>query len=200
MRRKMYNEFKYLVIIGLLITALSSIDNILDVIEKILIILVLFTLLYFISSKVIKNFKCKDKELKKEDIIRKIRNMSPREFEIFCGNIFKQLGYKVKITQETSDGGKDLILYNSNGTKVYVECKHFNDKNLVGREILQKLVGASVGGGAKKAIIITTSGYNNNAYNYAKSINWLELWTMKDILDTMNKIEKQWVVLCDIQG
>ncbi|MCD3196083.1 restriction endonuclease [Clostridium botulinum C] len=114
--------------------------------------------------------------------------MNPREFEIFIANLFTQLGYKAEATVATCDGGKDVIATNRE-EKIYIECKHWNINNSIGREILQKLVGSAVGDNATKAIVVTTSRYNKNAYEYAEKVPWLELWTIKDIIKTLNKIE-----------
>lgn len=135
------------------------------------------------------------------DIPRKIKNMSPREFEIFIANLFTQLGYKSEATEATCDGGKDVISTNKE-EKIYIECKHWNLNNLIGREILQKLVGSAVGDNATKAIVITTSKYNKNALEYAEKVPWLELWTIKDIIKTLNKIEdsKKGYVLNCLEG
>ncbi|MDZ5585149.1 restriction endonuclease [Enterococcus cecorum] len=39
----------------------------------------------------------------------KIKKISPREFVFFVADIFEKLGFSVKITQATRDGGKDII-------------------------------------------------------------------------------------------
>lgn len=39
----------------------------------------------------------------------KIKNMSHRDFKFFVADIFEKLGFSVKITQETRDGGRDII-------------------------------------------------------------------------------------------
>ena len=39
----------------------------------------------------------------------RIKNMSHREFEFFVADIFEKLGFTVKITKATRDGGKDII-------------------------------------------------------------------------------------------
>lgn len=135
------------------------------------------------------------------DISRKIKGMSPREFEVFVANLFTQLGYNAKATVETCDGGKDVIATN-NKEKIYIECKHWNMNNLIGREILQKLVGSAIGDDATRAIVITTSKYNKNALEYAEKVPWLELWTVKDIIKALNKIEdnKKGYVLNCLEG
>lgn len=103
-----------------------------------------------------------------------IKNMTGREFEKFCAWLFKKSGKyeSVELTKASCDGGKDIIL---NGD-TYVECKRYNDGNgeydtfEIGREICQKLVGAMVGDGIKKGIIVTTGSINKNAWEYLKNI------------------------------
>lgn len=190
-------------IVGLLfLFFISFIANHIDFITDLIIIFIVYGALGVFLFQGFKylliNFKYKDKQFSKKEIINKVKNMSPREFEIFCGNIFKQAGYKVVVTETTCDGGKDIIAVNDEDI-IYIECKHYAPNNLVGREILQKLVGASVGGGVTKAILITTSDYNDNAYTYSKTVEWLYLWTIDEILDVMNKIEKPWYALCNLR-
>lgn len=103
-----------------------------------------------------------------------IEHMEGIEFEKFCTWLFKKTGqYKsVELTQAVGDGGKDIIL---NGD-TYVECKRYSEGNgdyanlEVGREICQKLVGAMVGDGIKKGIIVTTGVIHKNAWDYLKNI------------------------------
>lgn len=118
-----------------------------------------------------------------------IRDMNPRDFEVFIANIFSDNGYSTKVTQYTGDGGKDIII-KKNGITYYVECKHW--ESAVGRPELQKLVGAAVGSNVSDLIFISTGGFNVNAINYANSLNsngnvHLDLWTMEDILKIANK-------------
>lgn len=103
-----------------------------------------------------------------------IEHMTGIEFEKFCTWLFKKTGqYKsVELTQAAGDGGKDIIL---NGD-TYVECKRYTQGNCdyatleIGREICQKLVGAMVGDGIKKGIIVTTGVIHKNAWDYLKNI------------------------------
>ncbi|MHB9924618.1 restriction endonuclease [Clostridium botulinum] len=112
--------------------------------------------------------------------------MDGRQFEIFCGELFKQLGYKINVTQKSYDGGKDIVL-KKNGFTTYVECKRWNSI-LVGIEPLQKLVGSSIADSVLNMIFITTSGFNKNAKEYAKKMDSLKLWTTIDIMKNIEKL------------
>ena len=92
------------------------------------------------------------------------------DFEIFVAKIFEQNGYYVYHTRKTNDGGKDIIV-EKNNIKIYIECKYWNAHNAIGREAIQKLVGAAIMDGVQNAIFITTSGYNQNAITAANMIN-----------------------------
>ena len=92
----------------------------------------------------------------------RIRALNPNAFENYIASVFEKLGYSVLQTPLTNDGGKDIIA-SLNGHTYYIECKHFTEGS-VGREIIQKLVGAGVlDGGVDGYVLATTSYYNDNA-------------------------------------
>lgn len=103
-----------------------------------------------------------------------IEHMEGREFEEFCEWLFKKTGTykKVVLTQESNDGGKDLILTDANDEITYVECKRYSgfstvtEDFMIGREICQKFVGAMTVDGVNKGIIITTGNVHRNAWDY----------------------------------
>jgi len=117
-----------------------------------------------------------------------IREMSPREFEIFISELYKAMGYKVELTPETCDGGKDIILYDEDEI-IYVECKHFAENNHVGREICQKLIGSISIDGADSGIIVCTGKFHKNAWEVYSKIDNLELIDMRGIMAMVRKIE-----------
>lgn len=125
------------------------------------------------------------------DIYNLIDNLSGREFEVFMYLVFKELGYKVKLTQATSDGGKDIILRDIDDEIIYVECKRWSDNFKVGRPEIQKLVGSSIGDSVDNMLFVTTGQYTNEAYEYAFKIDNLELWDMNDIMKKVVKINQK---------
>jgi restriction system protein len=116
-----------------------------------------------------------------------IKTMTGFEFEKFCCIVFKELGYTAKLTQKTNDGGKDIILYNEEEGYTYVECKRW--EGTVGREVLQKLVGSATGDGIDNMLCITTGRYNSNATEYANKVDNLQLWTLKDLMQFILKLD-----------
>lgn len=85
--------------------------------------------------------------------------MTPRDFEIFCAELFEKHGYKAFVTPATADGGKEIILRNK-------LCKHY--KGSVGRPIAQKLVGAMSVDKVQNGIIITTGSFTKGCIYYAR--------------------------------
>ena len=127
-------------------------------------------------------------------IERYIMRLTPREFEIFVAKLI-EYKYKCKfeITPATNDKGKDIILYGYNGYNLtYVECKQYKQDILVGREIVNKLIGSASMGGATNSIIVTTSNYTRTAVDcigQSKSVK-LELWYMSDLIDIIKEMNE----------
>lgn len=119
-----------------------------------------------------------------------LMKFTPYEFELFCGNLMKKLGYKVINTSQTKDEGKDIIVI-KNGIKTYVECKQFDDST-VGRPLLQKLVGSAYADNVESVLFITTSLYTQDACDWMCKINKntnmnFDIWDCDDLLKLANK-------------
>lgn len=109
---------------------------------------------------------------------------SPRQFEVFCYELFKALGYKAHLTPEGPDGGKDVIV-NSN---IYVECKRYNS-TMIGREICQKLLGALTADKMKEGIIFTNGQIHQNAIDFMHKTDKIKLWDSKIIYEKANSLK-----------
>ena len=102
-----------------------------------------------------------------KDLLR-LYSSTPTDFEYYCANIFKSIGFEAIVTPPTNDGGYDIKLLKKHTVFALVECKLF-DKTKVGRPLIQKLVGASVTEKANNLIFITTSDFSNEAIEYANA-------------------------------
>ena len=115
--------------------------------------------------------------------IEKMIEQSPYEFEHSVAKIYQDLGYKVKVTSQSNDKGKDIIMY-KDGEKYLVECKKYNLKNLVNRPELQKFMAAIYEEKAVKGFFVTTSDFTSSAYAYPNDVNnKLELLNGKDLMN-----------------
>lgn len=126
-----------------------------------------------------------------KDAIKCLKSLTPRGFEVFCGELFSQLGYRdVKVTQSTNDYGRDIIMRDKDNNIVFVECKYYKDKP-IGREVCQKILGSVNMFKAQKAIVITSSSFHKNALEVQKMVgkDKLELIDMQVIINTLNKMD-----------
>ena len=94
--------------------------------------------------------------------------MHPFKFEDYVAKLYKNMGYSVKQTKRTGDGGKDMVA-TKNGQTYFVECKRYSDPINVHK--MRDFVGACVLGGKDvKGIYVTTSSFTNDAKSAANRI------------------------------
>lgn len=115
--------------------------------------------------------------------------MNWREFEFFIAKVLNEHDYATRVTTPKNDGGKDIIATRGK-ILFYIECKHWQRQS-VGREVLQKLVGAAAANNVREIIFITTSSYADTGIQYKYELNragtfHLQLWSMRDILALAN--------------
>lgn len=113
-----------------------------------------------------------------------LAGFTPRQFEIFCYELFKALGYRAYLTPPGPDGGKDVIVNNN----TYVECKRYNS-SIIGREICQKLLGALIADKMKEGIIFTNGKINQNAIEFMKKTDKIKLWDSTVIYRKANSLK-----------
>ena len=82
---------------------------------------------------------------------------------------FKQAGGEVKITQASRDGGVDAIAFDPDvirGGKTVIQAKRYT--NTVPVSAVRDLYGTVLNKGASKGILVTTSDYGQDSYEFAK--------------------------------
>ena len=107
-----------------------------------------------------------------QDLLFKIKNLSPSFFERLVIELLVKMGYggslkdAGKTIGKSGDEGIDGIIKEDKlGLDIiYVQAKRW--EGVVGRPELQKFVGALAGQGAKKGIFITTSYFSKEALEY----------------------------------
>lgn len=88
--------------------------------------------------------------------------------EIFAKE-FTENGGEVKVTQASADGGVDAIAFDPDpirGGKIVIQAKRYT--NVVGVSAIRDLYGTVMSEGATKGIIVTTSDYGTDSYEFAK--------------------------------
>jgi restriction system protein len=98
-----------------------------------------------------------------------LMDLTPSEFENVVSNLFSKMGLETKLTRASKDGGVDAVAYDIRpvlGGKVVIQAKRY--KNTVGVSAVRDLYGTMLNEGASKGIIVATSGYGPDAYEFAK--------------------------------
>lgn len=98
-----------------------------------------------------------------------LMELNPFEFENLVSNLFSKMGLETKQTRSSKDGGVDAIAYDNRpilGGKVIIQAKRY--KNTVGVAFVRDLYGTMMNEGANKGILVTTSGYGQDAFDFAK--------------------------------
>jgi restriction system protein len=99
--------------------------------------------------------------------------MDWQDFEFLIREIFEKEfssnGGEVKVTQASRDGGVDAIAFDPDpirGGKIVIQAKRYT--NTVGVAAVRDLYGTVVNEGATKGILVTTTDYGPDAYDFAK--------------------------------
>lgn len=131
-------------------------------------IIILCVLLLFILTTYSDTLFWKDKSTIEYRSLSDLKRMHPFKFEDYVAKLYKNMGYSVKQTKRTGDGGKDIVA-TKNGQTYFVECKRYSDPINVHK--MRDFVGACVLGGKDvKGIYVTTSSFTNDAKSAANRI------------------------------
>lgn len=114
-----------------------------------------------------------------EEIIDTIIGKSAKDFEHLVVSLLQKMGYggEVKnsgrVTQYSNDGGIDGVIKEDvlGLGRIHIQAKRYSPSNTVGREEIQKFVGALAVAQSNKGVFITTSSYSKGAMEYAASLH-----------------------------
>lgn len=102
-----------------------------------------------------------------------LATMPWEDFEYFIRELFDKMfnadGEEVKVTQASHDGGVDAIAFDDDpirGGKFVIQAKRYN--NVVPVSAVRDLYGTMIHEGATKGILVTTSFYGKEAYDFSK--------------------------------
>jgi len=103
------------------------------------------------------------------DSRQNLMDLTPFEFEHLIANLFTQIGLETRLTRSSRDGGVDVVAYDARpvlGGKVVIQAKRW--RNTVGVSAVRDLYGTMMNEGANKGILVTTSGYGPDAFDFSK--------------------------------
>lgn len=116
-------------------------------------------------------------------------NLSPREFEELVCELLNKQGYNVKLTKQTKDGGKDIIVVQKSILGefcIYVQCKKYNPSRPVSVGLVRELYGTIMSDNATAGMMVTTSYFSKDAKEYNKKIK--HRMTLKDYNDLVQEL------------
>lgn len=114
-----------------------------------------------------------------DEILATILSKTPREFEKLVVVLLQRMGYggevkaAAEVTSYTNDQGIDGIIKEDvlGLGRIHIQAKRYARHNTVGREEIQKFVGALAVAQSNKGVFITTSSYSRGALEYAANLN-----------------------------
>ena len=101
------------------------------------------------------------------------------EFEKSLSEVYKANGYKTCVTSKSGDGGVDIVVWNKDTTKIYIQCKAFKGK--AGVSIVRELYGVMVNDKVEQGIVACLGGFTSGAHEFAKNKN-ISLIDVNDII------------------
>lgn len=96
--------------------------------------------------------------------------LHPRRFEELIADVYKNCGYEVELTQETCDGGADILLLNNRKEQELVECKRCAKSRKISISIVRNILGVMVYKGIHKASIVSTSQFSKPAVDFSAGV------------------------------
>lgn len=114
-----------------------------------------------------------------DEILDTTLNKTPYEFEKLVVKLLDNMGYgglvsdTAQVTQQSNDGGIDGIIKEDilGLGRIHIQAKRYRRDITIGREDIQKFVGALAVAKSNKGVFITTSSYTARAIEYAESLN-----------------------------
>ena len=121
-----------------------------------------------------------------------IRTCSSREFEELVCEMLDKKGYKVNLTNQTRDGGKDIIIVENNllgSFLIYVECKHYSPDHPIGVKLVRELYGTISADNATAGLLITSSYFSKDAITFKNTVkNRISLMDYVQLISEIQKI------------
>lgn len=120
-------------------------------------------------------------------------SFSSREFEKMVCELLEKQGYTVKLTKQTRDGGKDIIIVEKSFVGefcIYVECKKYSADNPISVKLVRELYGTVEAEKASAGMLITTSYFTKDAKEFTeKAKHRMTLRDYNDLVQELNKIK-----------
>jgi len=137
------------------------------------------------------------KALPNEQLLEKLYNMNPTEFEYFLADCWKEIGFNAKVVPDKDDLGIDVIAQRQEPwrEKHAIQAKRHKPDNTINLNTVRSYGAIDKMGDADKAFIVTTSQFTENASKVARSmdvelIDGIELTEFVDDEELHNVVDK----------
>lgn len=90
------------------------------------------------------------------------------DYEVFCENKLRDMGFTIQRTKIVGDQGVDLIAI-KNDRKIAIQCKYYT--NSVGNKAVQEIIAGANFYGCPEKAVITNSYFTKSAKQLAASLN-----------------------------
>lgn len=120
-----------------------------------------------------------------------IHSLTPRKFEELLAELLSGMGWDVELTQQTRDGGKDILAYlNTDLGRILclVEAKHFRTDRKVGVDLVRNLYGTFCDAQANSAMLVTSSAFTADAREFQQKHSYQ--LALRDYADLVKWIMK----------
>ncbi|MCB0065389.1 MAG: restriction endonuclease [Caldilineaceae bacterium] len=99
--------------------------------------------------------------------LRELQAMDPFDFEEYVAQrLFARQGYAVINTQDSKDGGVDILVTDASGQSAVVQCKRY--RGTVGSATVRELYGTMVHTGAARAFLVTSGTISLDARKWVE--------------------------------
>jgi hypothetical protein len=108
------------------------------------------------------------------DALEQMQQLTGKQFEELITTVLARSGFRCQMTRASGDGGIDIVAVLDKplvGGKYLIQCKRYSPGILVGSPIVREFYGAvSADPEAVKGILVTTSGYTEEARKFAQAV------------------------------
>ena len=96
----------------------------------------------------------------------RLYTLSPKAFERYVAELFRQKGYRVAVRGRSGDLGVDLEVTDKERRRAIVQCKRYRDT--VGAEVVRELYGTLIHEQVAHAFLVTTAEISDAAREWAR--------------------------------
>lgn len=104
-------------------------------------------------------------------VLAGFNHIDPLEFEKLVMKMFEVLGFKGQLTPASGDDGIDIILRDTNDTIGIVQCKRYNDNQVISAKDMREFLGSMTHAKAEYGYFVTTTAFSEQAKEFSKDKN-----------------------------